>query len=285
MSKDISIIIVSHNTLRILRECLRRVEAHYPEAEKILVDTASSDGSPDWVRAHHPDVRVLEVPNRGYAFAVNRGLEAASRPWVVEMNSDIYLNAGDLEVLQQALEEHPRAALAGPTLQTPAGQLQSLGPFYAPNYWRLHGPRAVGWISGALIIARKAALAEIGGMDERFFFYNEDLEWCTRARRKGWQVLLVPRRVLHLGGSSTPSDPRFLAEGYRGGLLYTRDYYPTLHGLHRKAVWLEAHLRLWLDPNPLRQQGYRLIVQMLRDGSLNTSLLLRGQAHRPEKGS
>ncbi|GEM87294.1 glycosyltransferase family 2 protein [Meiothermus granaticius] len=273
MSKDLTIVIVSHNTLHILRKCLRRVEAYYPEAEKILVDTASSDGSPDWVRAHHPDVRVLEVPNRGYAFAVDRGLEAASRPWVVEMNSDIYLNAGDLEVLQQALEEHPQAALAGPTLQTPAGQLQSLGPFYAPNYWRLHGPRAVGWISGALIMARKAALAEIGGMDERFFFYNEDLEWCTRARRKGWQVLLVPRRVLHLGGSSTPSDPRFLAEGYRGGLLYTREYYPALHGLHRKAVWLEAHLRRWLDPNPTRRASYRLILNEVCKGSLDRPLL------------
>ncbi len=110
-------------------------------------------------------------------------------------------------------------------------------------------------------------------MDERFFFYNEDLEWCTRARRKGWQVLLVPRRVLHLGGSSTPKDPRFIAEGYRGGLLFTRDYYPYLHGLHRKAVWLEAHLRLWFEAHPMRKESYRLLLDRLNGEHLDVPFL------------
>lgn len=273
MSRDFSIIVISHNTQGILGECLRRLEEHYPEAEVTVADSASTDGSPDWVQMHHPAVKVLRVPNRGYAFAVNRGLEAATRPWVVEMNSDIYLEPGDLEALQKALQENPKAALAGPTLQTPRGHLQSFGLFYAPNYWNLQRPRPVSWVSGALIMARKSALAEIGGMDERFFFYNEDLEWCTRTRRKGWQVLLVPRRVLHLGGSSTPSNPRFLAEGYRGGLLYTRDYYPTLHSLHKKAVWLEAHLRIWLDPNPVRRASYSLILNKINEGSLDIPFL------------
>lgn len=273
MSRDFSIIVISHNTLGILGECLRRVEKLYSEAQVIVVDSASTDGSADWVQLYHPTVRVLRVPNRGYAFAVNRGLEAATRPWVVEMNSDIYLEAGDLEDLQKALQENPKAALAGPTLQTPRGHLQFFGLFYAPNYWKLQRPRPVSWVSGALIMARKTALAEIGGMDERFFFYNEDLEWCTRARRKGWQVLLVPRRVLHLGGSSTPSEPRFLAEGYRGGLLFTREYFPGLHGLHKKAVWLEAHLRLRLDGQPIRRAGYRLILDKLQEGSLEVPFL------------
>jgi len=273
MSKDFSIIVVSHNTQSILGECLRRIEAHYPEAEMIVVDTASTDGSPDWVQRCHPRVKVLRVPNLGYAFAVNRGLETATRPWVVEMNSDIYLEPGDLEALRDALQENPRAALAGPTLQTPGGQLQSHGPFYAPNYWSLQQPRAVVWVSGALIMAKKAAIQEIGGMDQRFFFYNEDLEWCTRARRRGWRVLLVPRRVLHLGGSSTPKDARFIAEGYRGGLLYSREYFPALHGLHQKAVWLEAHLRLWLDRHPVRKASYRLILDRLNGGSLDLPFL------------
>ncbi|WP_241476966.1 glycosyltransferase family 2 protein [Meiothermus ruber] len=122
-------------------------------------------------------------------------------------------------------------------------------------------------------MARQSALQEIGGMDERFFFYNEDLEWCTRARRKGWQVLLVPRRVLHLGGSSTPKDPRFIAEGYRGGLLFTRDYYPYLHGLHRKAVWLEAHLRLWFEAHPMRKESYRLLLDRLNGEHLDVPFL------------
>ncbi|WP_299431194.1 glycosyltransferase family 2 protein, partial [uncultured Meiothermus sp.] len=196
-----------------------------------------------------------------------------TRPWVVEMNSDVYLEAGDLEALRDALQQNPRAALAGPTLRTPRGKLQSHGLFYAPHYWNLHRPRAVGWVSGALIMAPRTALQEIGGMDERFFFYNEDLEWGARARRKGWQVLLVPRKVLHLGGGSAPQDPRFMAEGYRGGLLYTRQYHPALHGLHRKAVWLEAHLRLWLEAHPVRKASYRLILDRLNGGSLDEPFL------------
>jgi GT2 family glycosyltransferase len=111
-------------------------------------------------------------------------------------------------------------------------------------------------------------------MDERFFFYNEDLEWGLRARRLGFKNLLVPRRVLHLGGASTPSDPRFIAEGYRGGLLLSAEYYPRLHGLHRKAVWLEAHLRLFLDRNPTRREGYRLLADWLTEKNINESLFI-----------
>jgi GT2 family glycosyltransferase len=123
-------------------------------------------------------------------------------------------------------------------------------------------------------LVRRAALERLGGMDERFFFYNEDLEWGLRARKLGFKNLLVPRRVLHLGGASTPSDPRFIAEGYRGSLILSAEYYPWLHGLHRKAVWLEAQLRLHIDQNPIRRKGYRLLANWLAGGNVNKSLFL-----------
>jgi GT2 family glycosyltransferase len=271
--QEVSLIVVGHNSLAMLPECLKRLNAYYPAAELIVVDSGSSDGSPKWVQQNYPQAKLLELPNRGYPYAVNRGLEAATGCWIVEMNSDVYLNAGDLEALQKALESEPRAAFAGPTLVTPEGRLQSFGPLYAFNYWNLHQPRSVSWISGALMMVRKEALEEIGGMDERLFLYNEDLEWCARARRKGWKVLLVPRKVLHLGGSSTPKDPRFIAEGYRGGLLYSQDYLPAWHGLHRKAVWLEALLRAHFDPDAVRREGYRLLKERLEGGNLETPFL------------
>lgn len=271
--QDLSIIVVSHNAKEVLAECLRRLETHYPEAEVIVVDSASSDGSREWVRDYWPKVKLIEVPNKGYPYAVNRGLEAARGRWLVEMNSDVYLEAGDLEALKPALESNPKAAFAGPTLITPKGSFQSFGFLYQPNYWNLKQPRAVGWISGAIIMARRETYANIGGMDEGLFFYNEEIEWCWRARRKGYQVLLVPRKVLHLGGASTPSDPRFIAEGYRGGLRLSRDYYPFWHGLHQKAVWLESKVRLALDPNPKHQEAYGLILQMLGRGDLETPFL------------
>ena len=273
MMQALTIVVVSHNARAVLQECLQRVQRHYAGAEVIVVDSGSSDGSAALVQEEFPQFRLILSENRGYPAAVNQGLAAASRPYLVQMNSDVYLNAGDLEALLQAAQAHPKAALIGPTLITPSGRYQSFGPFYAPNYWFLHAPRRVRWVSGALTLMPRRAYEAIGGMDERFFFYNDDLEWCARARRKGWQVLLVPHRVLHLGGSSTPKDPRFIAEGYRGGLLFTRDYYPSLHGLHQKAVWLEAHLRLSLDPSPLRREGYRQILKMLKEGNLEASPL------------
>ncbi|RDI96151.1 glycosyltransferase family 2 protein [Meiothermus sp. QL-1] len=271
--RALSIVVVSHNAKAVLLACLGRLWQHYPEAEVIVVDSGSSDGSAEAVQEGFPQYRLIRSQNRGYPAAVNQGLAACTRDYLVQMNSDVYLEAGDLEALWQAARAEPKAALVGPTLVTPQGRLQSFGPLYAPYYWNLRAPRAVAWISGALTLMPRAAYEAVGGMDERFFFYNDDLEWCARARRKGWRVLLVPRRVLHLGGSSTPKDPRFLAEGYRGGLLFSRDYFPALHGLHRKVVWLEAHLRIRLDPDPIRKAGYGLILNKINEGDLDTPFL------------
>lgn len=267
-------VVVSYNARAVLFECLRRLTTHYPDAEMLVVDTGSSDGSLAMVRSEFPQVKLLQVANRGYAYAVNRGLEHTQGAHTAVMNSDIYLEPGDLEALQQALDDDPQAGLAGPVLITPSGKPQSFGPLYAPNYWRLYRPRPVSWLSGALLLVRRSALERLGGMDERFFFYNEDLEWGLRARRLGFRNLLVPRRVLHLGGASTPRNPRFIAEGYRGGLILSAEYYPGLHGLHRKAVWLEAQLRLRFDPNPMRRRGYRLLANWLSGENVNASLFL-----------
>ncbi|WP_245533671.1 glycosyltransferase family 2 protein [Calidithermus timidus] len=271
---ELSILVISHNSSQVLPECLERLQAHYPHAQRVVVDAASSDGSLELAQ-RWPGLQTLSVPNRGYAYAANRGLEVAVGDYVAIMNSDVYLEAGDLEALVAALTAHPKAVMAGPVLITPQGHPQSFGPLYAPHYFKLHKPRPVTWISGALIVLRRDRLPELGGMDERFFFYNEDMEWSIRARRKGFQVLLVPRKVLHLGGASTPNDPRFIAEGYRGGLLLSQTHYSWIHGLHRKAVLLEAQLRILLDPNPKRKAAYSLLLSRLRQQKgLPSSFLL-----------
>lgn len=271
---ELSILVISHNSSRVLPECLERLHKYYPHAQQVVVDAASSDGSLELAR-QWPNLKTLSVANRGYAYAVNRGLEVVSGHYVAIMNSDVYLEAGDLEALVAALTTHPKAVMAGPVLITPQGRPQSFGPFYAPYYFNLHKPRPVTWISGALIVLRRDHLPQLGGMDERFFFYNEDMEWGIRARRKGFEVLLIPRKVLHLGGASTPNDPRFIAEGYRGGLLLSQAHYSWIHGLHRKAVLLEAQLRVTLDPNPKRKAAYKLLLSRLgRQKDLPSSFLL-----------
>ncbi len=263
-----SVVVVTHKNTSVLRQCLERLFAHHPDAEVIVVDTGFVG---EQAAAEFPKTRIIRTENRGYAYAVNRGLEVASRGWVVVINDDVLLEATDLAVLRQALMNEPKAAFAGPTLVTPQGRLQGFGPLYHLNYLALRKPRRVAWISGALMLMPRNVIDVLGGMDERYFFYNEDTEWCLRARRKGYCVLLVSRRVLHLGGASTPDDPRLIAEGYRGGLRLSRDYYPPLHGLHRKVVWLEAWLRARFDRNQTRRQGHRLILDMLKKEDLEAT--------------
>jgi N-acetylglucosaminyl-diphospho-decaprenol L-rhamnosyltransferase len=271
---DISIVVVSYNSNAVLEECLRRLCNHYANAEIIVVNSGDSQGLVS-LKNQYPHIGWLQVENRGYAFAVNQGLKVSTQPFWVQMNSDVYVEAGDLEALKAAFT--PKTAFVGPVLVTPFGKRQNLGPAYALNYWNLHRSGSswpVGWVAGALTMGRKDILEELGGMDERFFFYNEDLEWGLRAKRKGWQVLLVNRKVLHIGGASTPNDPRFLAEGYRGGLLISQDYYPLLHGFHKKVVWLEALLRSYFDPRTQKRQSYRLVWQMLQQNQLERSFFI-----------
>lgn len=272
LGANLSLIVISHNSCAITLECLARVIASYPEVELVVVDTGSSDGSPEAIAEQFPGVRVLRVPNRGYPFAVNRGLEVARGQYLVEMNSDVFLAPGDLEAIIEPLAD-PTVAMSGPTLINSEGRVQGFGLFSRPPS---NHPRPRSWISGALIALRRETLAKIGGMDQRFVFYNDDLEWGFRARRLGYRVVQVPRRVIHLGGASTPNDPRFLAEGYRGGMLVSREYYPKLHGAHRRLVGLEAALRLRLDPDPSRREAYRLIAQMAHSGELDKSPLVLG---------
>ncbi len=240
----------------------------------IVVDSGSSDGSPQMVREKYPQAKLIEVANRGYPFAVNRGLEAATQPWLVQMNSDVYVEAGDLEALQLALQENPKAAFAGPILVNQEGKRQSFGLFNL-SFGNPNKPKTVSWISGAIMVLGREAYQDLGGMDERIFFYNEEIEWCWRAKRKGWVSLLVPHKVIHLAGSSTPQDPRFIAEGYRGGLLLSQEYLPFWHGLHKKLVWLEATLRIRFDPDPVRSQGYKILLNLLEKGNLEVSPFLK----------
>ena len=269
LGANLSLVVVSHNTCAVTLVCLAKVASAYPELELIVVDTGSSDGSPELIEEKFPSARLLGVANRGYPYAVNRGLELARGEYLIEMNSDIFLKPGDLEAIIEPLADS-KVALSGPTLVDANGKLQGFGLFSRPPSGRV---RLRSWISGALIALRRETLETIGAMDQRFVFYNDDLEWGLRARRLGYRVVQVPRRVLHLGGASTPKDPRFLAEGYRGGMLVSREYYPKLHPWHRRLVSLEAGLRVRLDPDSNRRSAYQMIGRMARAGELDSSPL------------
>jgi GT2 family glycosyltransferase/lipopolysaccharide/colanic/teichoic acid biosynthesis glycosyltransferase len=224
-SYDVSIVVVSYNSRRHLDTLLPSLYGAERDVtyEVIVVDNDSTDGTPSHVAETFPQVRLIEnAANLGYSRAVNQGIEAARGTYVLILNPDIEVHEGSLERLCAFMEEHPDAGIAGSKLLNEDGTVQhSCRRFY--TMWTLllrrtilgkvfprsreisrflmldfdHAePRDVDWIIGACMMVRREALADIGLMDERFFLYFEDVDWCYRAWRAGWKVCYVADSVM-----------------------------------------------------------------------------------------
>ncbi len=216
-----SIIIAHRNGTEILLRTLEAVAAAVdPVRDSVfVVDNGSSDDSLARVRAAHPDVEIIENGcNRGYAGAVNQAVPCSRSEFVLVLNNDAIVPSTLLERLEVLFRARPEAAVLGPLLisrdgtpqrsfgvePTPAGE----AGFRRSERRRPKLPEAqvapVDWISGACIAVRRAGIDRDGSIDSSFFFYCEDVEWCIRLRRAGWQVLLDQQtRVVHEMGTST----------------------------------------------------------------------------------
>ncbi len=206
-------------------------------------------------------VHVVPLPNAGFAAANNRGIEATDSPFVLLLNPDAVLCPGALQALEATAEADPRAGIIGALVLNPDGSVQansfggfpSLLSYLRLRIWRvmqrLRGnvhlsPKApvstasVDWVTGAAMLARRAAVAEVGPMDEGFFLYYEDTDWCHRMHDHGWKVMLEPRaRVTHHLGSSSASKTT-VALAYRDSFYRYCDLY---------GLWgLKAFAGLWL---------------------------------------
>jgi N-acetylglucosaminyl-diphospho-decaprenol L-rhamnosyltransferase len=243
---DLEVAIVHHRTPTLLLSALELLARHAPGVPVTIVDTAFDASLPQQLDGVHPHLRWLPAENHSYAHAVNLGLRATTSPLVASMNADVFVGARTLEDLAAAFAD-PSVALAGPIARTPSGAVQDLGLPYRRHLahlrWRgrdragAAGWISVPWLSGCLLVARRAALARCGGMDGSLRFYNEDLEWGRRCRAAGYRCALVDTEVVHVGGAATPPDGRFLIEGLRGGYALSRRYAPpTVRALHRWAI-------------------------------------------------
>lgn len=223
----VSILIVNWNTRVRLRQCLRALHA-LPcgiDRETAVIDNGSTDGSADVVAMEFPKVRLLRNPeNRGFAKAVNRGIRETRAPFVLLLNSDAELRPGALEALAGYLRDHPEAAAAGAQLETPRGVRQhSFDVFPSPATELLNKgllrrlfpsrfpsrlqertePFPVDSVVGACVLIRRAALESVGPLDERFFVFFEETDWCLRAQRQGWRIVVVPEaRAVHDQGET-----------------------------------------------------------------------------------
>lgn len=300
---DLGVVIVSYNTRDLLSRCLSSLAKTLPEsrlaAEVWVVDNASADGSVDLVRQRYPAVTVVALEdNLGYAAACNVGLarfrdsaKAAAPPWTLVLNADTELRPGALDALVGALAENPRAAVAGPKLLYPDGRLQhsafrfpgiaqtvlDLFPMarlqdhtvngrYPVAAYAAGAPFEVDFPLGACLLVRTEAMQRVGLMDDRYFMYCEEIDWCRRFADAGYGALCVPAaEVVHVAGASTSQHrPEMLAALWRSRLRYFR----THEGRVRAAV-LASIVRLgfaarrWLD---------RVAV-------------LRGRMHEPERAA
>ena len=262
-----AVVVVNHNTRDHLRSCLESVLAEGPAAT-VVVDTASRDGSADLVRSAFPTVELVETENRGYGAAANTGLARIETPYALLLNADTRLEAGTLRALTSYLVEHPPAALVGPFVVDQSGApqptarnlptplevlLQESGLHRILRRPARSGePRRVDWILGAALALRSSAVAAVGGFDESYYMYNEEVDLCLRLRRAGWEIHYVPvATVAHAGGAST------------------MQYRPAM-----AAQYVRSTMRLYTEhfPGPRRTQlrlvlGAALASRLLRDGT------------------
>ena len=260
----VSTIVVSFNTRDHLLRGLASLESVVLPLEVIVVDNASSDGSPEAVAERFPATRLVRnAENAGYARASNQGIVLARAPYVLLLNSDAEVRPGAVETMVALLDARSRVGATGPRTREPDGSVQvSFGPPLTPlNEWRqrrlvkgvrAREPGALGratalaavehepaWLSASCLLARREALSAVGGFDEAFFLYEEDVDLCRRLRQAGWTLVFTPEaEVVHHRGRSTDHAPdRARLEYHRSHLLYYRKHNGPL---------ATALLRAWL---------------------------------------
>ena len=285
MQGTVSVIIVNFNGGMFLEGCVRAALSSTVPVEVIVVDNGSGDGSIFRLRQKVEDERLSIIENfanLGFAKAVNIGLRRARGEFVLLLNPDCIIRPDTLERMLEVMQEHPEAGMAGCLLRnrdgseqagcrrrvpTPARtlirvlHLDRIFPSLRHKSVVLHNtplpdaPEEVEAISGAFMLARRAAVDEVGPLDEAYFLHCEDLDWCMRFRVKGWAILFVPDvEVLHeKGGCSADRPVRVEWHKHRGMVYFYRKFFqhqypiPLMWGVIG-AVWLRF---LFLVPHLL----------------------------------
>lgn len=254
----LSVIIVSWNTKAMTLQAVGSVlaETGVP-LEIIVVDNASSDGSPEALRAMYPHITVIDAgKNGGFSFANNIGLRQATGDILMFLNSDTIVAPGVLSRMVEFFSAHPDIGLLGPQLVFPDGRFQQASfrnlPDIRSSFFYLLGlerlnirlggkpykdagdpavSRKAEALSGAAIMFRRSVYERIGGLDERFFMYGEDLDFCKRAGDAGFGIwYLAEARIIHFGGESSKRRKfAALADFHRASWLYYEKHFAPSH--------------------------------------------------------
>ena len=278
----VTVILVNFNDRPHLAPCLESVIATIAPIpfEILLVDNASTDGSPEAVAAAFPSVRLIRnAANPGFGAANNRAVRESSGEFLLFLNTDTVLQSGAVAALLEILLSDPNAAAAGPLLFPGPGQAQVsfgnrvdflgqtvqkviLNPFYKKKLTGESKNRETGWLSAACLLCRRSAFEEAGGFDERFFLYFEDIDLCRRMRTSGWRLLFVPRaRVFHEGGATTGPHPASSRFEYRKSQVAFYTKHASRGSLRLLRVYLRLNLRMKKVAGRFRgEEGRRLWI-------------------------
>lgn len=266
----VSIIIVSWNTSGLLRDCLNSIQAQTAAShEVIVIDNASSDDSPAMVATEFPDVVLIaNTDNRGFAAANNQGLAIARGSHVLLLNPDTIILDHAIDRMLAWLEQHPDVGCAGCQVLESPGAIQRTGfadpnPLHLamvqfgllrlarwipslgrPEYrdWDRQSEREVDVVTGMFMLVPRHVLDTVGPLDEAFFIYAEEADWCRRIRKAGWKCIITPAaKIIHLdgGGKSTSQiKSRMHVQLQKSLLIYNRKHYGWIGYLTAKIVYI-----------------------------------------------
>lgn len=260
---DLSIIIVNYNTKELTLDCISSVfqsETDY-KYEIILIDNASEDGTVHAVRQQFPEVIIIENDqNVGFSKANNQGIKRSAGRYVLLLNSDTVVEKETLQIMVQYMDDHPDVGTSGCKLVLPDGTLDDackrgfptpLASFYyAFGFSKRHpnNPKynqyklthldpdqvhEVDCLVGAFMIVRRDVIEQIGGLDEEFFMYGEDIDWCYRIKQAGWKIVYYPKTtVIHYKGASSRRKPfKIVYEFHRAMILFYRKHLAEKYNL------------------------------------------------------
>lgn len=260
---DLSIIIVSYNTCQLTLETIESVYASNTtySYEIIVVDNQSSDHSVEMVRSRFPRVNVIESgSNAGYSKANNIGIKQAAGRYVLLLNSDTVVMPDTLEVMLRFMDDHPQVGASGCKVVLADGSLDktckrgfptpAASFYYAFGFAKRfpHNPRFTGYqmshldpdeeypidcLVGAFMMVRREAVEQVGLLDEEFFMYGEDIDWCYRIKQAGWINYYYPRtHIIHYKGASSRKKPfKIIYEFHRAMILFYRKHYRKHYSL------------------------------------------------------
>jgi N-acetylglucosaminyl-diphospho-decaprenol L-rhamnosyltransferase len=268
---DLSVVVVTHNGRDMALQTLRSAlgSAGTIDVEWLVVDNASTDGTPEAIEAAFDDVTVVRAPNNGFAAGNNVGFARARGRYVLLLNPDVEIRSGQLSELVAAMDARPEIGMASVPQCEPDGDVQpsirrfpspgrSLGEALFAAYWPVmrsvqeldtafdsyEDAHTVDWIVGAFLIVRREALDAVGPMDERFFLYSEEIDWCYRFWRAGWPVAHLPvMRITHHCGGRSHGD--LIAQLTHSRMLFAAKHYRPAKALGiRVALGLGHVIRL-----------------------------------------